>query len=152
MKLPCRIVFQWRNWLISSAGLSEQRSVDNCKVSKQFEHFRNFTPFTPFESRPQLISFKYLNGKWPFSEPACGKTKRSTHINYTSLENYTLRIYLADVSDKGVRLVFPWCLLAWLLVVFAISAQPGHHLNYRPDLQAHWPASTPLTHLVHITG
>ena len=46
----------------------------------------------------QLISFQDLNEKWPYSKPACGKTKSSTHINYTSLESNTFLTNLAELQ------------------------------------------------------
>ena len=52
------------------------------------------------------IGFQELNEKWPCSKPDGGKTKRSTHINYTLLEIDTVRTKLVEFSDKVVCLIF----------------------------------------------
>ena len=68
----------------------------------------NFNEGDVSQSEPQFYSFHDLNEKWPFSKPAGGKTKSSTHINYTSLGNDTLRTNLAEFSDRLVRFVSPY--------------------------------------------
>ena len=72
------------------------------------------------------IGFQDVDEKWLALKPAGGKTKRSTHINYTSLRRNTLRTNLAEFSDRYIRFVFPYCPLAWLHVIFGTSTEPHH--------------------------